>query len=57
MEILHLLYEVNRFKIFSLLILQQGDLSEEEIEFVCVLLPENQIRKICFENMKDADEL
>ncbi len=57
MEILHLLPEVNTLNIFSLRILQQGDLSEEEFEFLCVLLPKNQIRKICFENMKDMDEL
>jgi hypothetical protein len=57
MEILHLLPEVNTLKIYSLPILQQGDLSDEEIEFLCVLLPKNQITKICFENMKDMDEL
>ncbi|CAF2519258.1 unnamed protein product [Rotaria sp. Silwood2] len=57
MEILHLLPEVNTLKIFSLPILQLGDLSEEEIEFLCFLSNKNQITKICFENMKDMDEL
>ncbi|CAF1363935.1 unnamed protein product [Rotaria sordida] len=57
MEILHLLSEIKTLKIYSLPILQQGDLSEEEIEFLCVLLPKNQITKICFQHMKDMDEL
>ncbi|CAF3611719.1 unnamed protein product [Rotaria sp. Silwood1] len=49
MEILHLLPEVNTLKIFSLPILQQGDLSEEEIEFLCFLSNKNQITKIFFQ--------
>ncbi|CAF0897618.1 unnamed protein product [Rotaria sordida] len=57
MEILHLLPDVITLKIFSLSILQRGDLSDDEIEFLCILLPKNQIRKICFENMEDMDEL
>ncbi|CAF1332431.1 unnamed protein product [Rotaria sordida] len=57
MEILRLLPEVNTLKIYSLSILQQGKLSEEELEFLYFLSNKNQIRKICFENMKEMDEL
>ncbi|CAF3997757.1 unnamed protein product [Rotaria sp. Silwood1] len=31
--------------------------SEDEIEFLCIVLPKNQIQKICFESMENADEL
>ncbi|CAF4076208.1 unnamed protein product [Rotaria sordida] len=57
MEILHLLPDIITLKIFSLPILQQGNLSDDEIEFLCILLPKNQIQKICFENMEDMDEV
>ncbi|CAF3773086.1 unnamed protein product [Rotaria sordida] len=56
-EILHLLPNIITLKIFSLSILQQGDLTDDEIEFLCILLPKNQIRKICFGNIEDKDEL
>ncbi|CAF3923516.1 unnamed protein product, partial [Rotaria sordida] len=38
-------------------VLQQGDLSDDEIEFLCIRLPKNQIKKICFDNMKDMNEV
>ncbi|CAF4821567.1 unnamed protein product, partial [Rotaria sp. Silwood2] len=57
MEILHLLPDIITLKIFSLPILKRGNLSNDEIEFLCILLPKNQIRKIYFENMEDVDEL
>ncbi|CAF4687128.1 unnamed protein product [Rotaria sp. Silwood1] len=57
MEILHLLPDVITIKFFSLSILQQGDLSDDAIEFLCIVLPKNQIRKICFGNMEDMAEL
>ncbi|CAF4217004.1 unnamed protein product [Rotaria sp. Silwood2] len=57
MEILHLLPDIITLKIFSLTILKQGNLSNDEIGFLCILLPKNQIQKIYFENMEDVDEL
>ncbi|CAF4039874.1 unnamed protein product [Rotaria sordida] len=57
MEILRLLPGVTTLKIYSLSVLQQGDLSDDEIEFLCIRLPKNQIKKICFDNMKDMNEV
>ncbi|CAF1093101.1 unnamed protein product [Rotaria sordida] len=57
MEILHLLPDVITLKIYSLSILKRENLSKDEIEFLYILLPKNQIQKISFGNMKDTDEL
>ncbi|CAF1208570.1 unnamed protein product [Rotaria sp. Silwood1] len=57
MEILRLLPGVTTLKIYSLSVLQQGNLSDDEIEFLYILLPKNQIKKICFDNMKDMNEV
>ncbi|CAF1337297.1 unnamed protein product [Rotaria sordida] len=57
MEILRLLPGVTTLKIYSLSVLQQGDLSDDEIEFLCILLPKNQIKKICFDHMKNMNEV
>ncbi|CAF3964278.1 unnamed protein product [Rotaria sordida] len=57
MEILRLLPGITTLKIYSLSVLQQGDLSDDEIEFLCILLPKNQIKKICFDHMKNMNEV
>jgi len=56
-EILYLLPDVHSLKLSSLSISKAGCISQEEVEFLSFLSPKNQIKKICFQNMNEIEQL